>query len=110
VIVKEKCQSCMGKQCRDLGKARHVPVGPRTGWFPPWCPNFILNVSPPNACPSTWWPMQMPNTGTLPRIALAFCTAYGTAEGSPGPFENKTPSGFCGWEKNECQSSRDLYE
>mmetsp|Transcript_4344 Transcript_4344/g.17331 ORF Transcript_4344/g.17331 Transcript_4344/m.17331 type:complete len:217 (+) Transcript_4344:90-740(+) len=70
------------------------PVGPRTGWFPPWCPNLSLNVSPPNAWPRTWCPMQMPNTGTTPRISSAFFTAYGTADGSPGPLLNKMPSGF----------------
>ena len=50
-----------------------------TGWLPPWCPNFILNVLPPKACPKTWCPMQMPNTGTLPSNFLQFSTAYGAA-------------------------------
>lgn len=38
--------------------------------------------------------MQIPKTGTSPRMALALSTAQGAAEGSPGPLLKKTPSGF----------------
>ncbi|MNT91322.1 hypothetical protein D3C72_2323980 [compost metagenome] len=36
-----------------------------TGWLAPWWPNFILEVLPPVARPSNWWPRQMPKTGSL---------------------------------------------
>jgi hypothetical protein len=38
--------------------------------------------------------MQMPNTGTFPTISCTVFTAYGTADGSPGPLLKRTPSGF----------------
>ena len=47
----------------------------RMGWLPPWCPNLSLKVVPPSACPSSWWPMQMPNTGFLPTTSRTFSTA-----------------------------------
>lgn len=53
------------------------------GWLPPWWPNLSLKVLPPKAWPRIWCPMQMPNTGFLPRMALALSTAYGAADGSP---------------------------
>ena len=36
----------------------------------------------------------MPITGFLPIIPVIFSTIYGTAAGSPGPFETTIPSGF----------------
>ena len=74
---------CERGQSRSPGR-RRSPVGAnRIGWLPPWWPNGSLKVVPPSACPSTWCPMQMPNTGFLPMMALALATAYGTADGSP---------------------------
>src|SRR5581483_1177133 len=35
-----------------------------TGWLAPRCPNFNLNVRPPNACPKIWCPRQIPKIGT----------------------------------------------
>ena len=35
-----------------------------TGWFAPRWPNGSLNVSRPTARQSSWWPRQMPQTGT----------------------------------------------
>ena len=40
-----------------------------TGWFTPRWPNFILNVRPPSASPSSWCPRQIPKIGTLPEQA-----------------------------------------
>src|SRR2546422_1017580 len=36
----------------------------------------------------------MPKIGTSPMSAATLSRAYGTASGSPGPFERKTPSGL----------------
>ncbi len=47
----------------------------------------------PIAVASSWWPRQIPNTGTSPTSAPIAAVAYGTVAGSPGPLERKTPSG-----------------
>ena len=65
-----------------------------TGWFPPWCPNAILETSAPTASESSWWPRQMPKIGTAPTSSAMLDTAPTTALGSPGPFERNTPSGL----------------
>ena len=72
------------KQATDTKHLREWPDALcRTGWLPPWWPNLSLKVLPPNACPSSWCPMQMPNMGFCPNSCCTVCTAYGTADGSP---------------------------
>ena len=85
-----------------------------TGWFIPRLPYFILYVVAPAASASSWFPRQMPNTGSggrpsaasqrprrpapaMPSLAgamrrrsVAIVVAH--IEGSPGPFDTKTPS------------------
>ncbi len=49
----------------------------------------------PRAVASSWWPRQIPNTGTVPastRVRIS-ATMPGTAAGSPGPLDKKMPSG-----------------
>ena len=47
----------------------------------------------PSAVASSWWPRQMPNTGTRPSRSAMMPIWTDSAAGSPGPLERKTPSG-----------------
>src|SRR5205085_2897667 len=58
-----------------------------TGWLAPRWPNGSLKVSRPSACPSSWWPRQMPNTGTRPSRPRTVAVSSSSGPGSPGPFE-----------------------
>ena len=77
--------------CRDLDGAKPDSFD---RVVPAVVPEGELVVPPPNARAISWWPRQMPKTGTPPeersRIASA---ASSTAAGSPGPLEIKRPSG-----------------
>ena len=63
-----------------------------TGWFAPRWPNGSLKVSWPLASASSWWPRQMPKTGTRPSSVATVSTCAVSGSGSPGPFERTTPS------------------
>src|SRR6185369_3445100 len=64
-----------------------------TGWLMPRWPNFNFRVLAPNASPSSWWPRQMPNVGSLSATSRAERIAKSSGSGSPGPFESSTPAG-----------------
>src|SRR5437899_2645834 len=64
----------------------------RTGWFAPRCPNGSLKVSCPAASASSWWPRQIPSSGTRPISSRTTATSAASGPGSPGPFERSTPS------------------
>ncbi len=62
--------------------------------MPRW-PKRSLYVPKPRARPRIWLPKQMPKNGTFAaRTARSVSTACVADDGSPGPFEKKTPSGF----------------
>ena len=63
-----------------------------TGWLAPRWPNGSLNVSWPVARPSSWWPRQIPSTGTRPSRRSISRTSSPSGCGSPGPFESRTAS------------------
>src|SRR6266480_4429894 len=65
----------------------------RTGWLAPRCPNGSLNVSSPSASPSSWWPRQMPKSGTWPSSSRTVSIGPSSTAGSPGPFETSTARG-----------------
>ena len=51
-----------------------------TGWLAPRWPRSILRVLPPSASASSWWPRQMPNSGTL-LVEHALDRRHGVAAG-----------------------------
>ena len=68
-----------------LGGHQH-PAGVQLehGWLAPRWPNRSLNVSRPSACPSSWWPRQIPNSGTAPTDRAHLDTQPGVPPGRPG--------------------------
>ena len=65
-----------------------------TGWFAPRWPNGSLYVFIPAASASSWWPRQIPSTGTRPSRSRTAATSSTSGSGSPGPFASSTPS-YC---------------
>ena len=65
----------------------------RTGWFAPRWPNGSLNVSRPSARPSSWWPRQMPKSGTRPSSPRTVSIGPCSTDGSPGPVADEHRAG-----------------
>ena len=65
-----------------------------TGWFPPLCPNFNLDVFPPNVKANNWWPKHIPAIGFFPINSFKFSITSSKSSGSPGPFDKNIKSGF----------------
>ena len=66
----------------------------RTGWFAPRWPNGSLNVSSPSARPSSWWPRQMPKSGTRPSSPRTVSIGPCSTARSPGPLPTSTARGW----------------